>query len=469
MRSELHGNTDYDDNHTGEVGADWEHRFSPAFSTKLIGLATITSVEQKDVFDTFTAPATYVTRTQSRATDGGERVARLTATWLATSDHTLEFGGEGAFNYRDTTLDIVVQPQGGAPAHTPLDVANARVEEVRAEGFVTDVWAVNPALTLETGFTFEASRISQSGDRTQEREFTYPKPRITATWAIDPANQVRASLLRDVAQLDFAEFSSTVDFVNASSTQGNPNLVPQQAWKARVEWQRRFGARGAFTIAGFYDAVEDVHDLIDTTVYDDVTGAVLTPGSDAYGNIGDGTRMGVEIKASLPLAFLGLPTAELRFNGLIQETEVTDPQTGMKRSFSVSPERQGSPSGSPTLNAGDKDWAYIINFRQELPGIQSAWGSTILQWSGRAEYKRAELIEYERELPRIDLYFETTAIKPVTLRFNVNNIIPASDERIRTFYDGRRRDGVILKTETREAKAGPEGSRSIGFQVSGKF
>ena len=457
LRSVLAGATDYNNNYTGEVGADWERRFSPTFSAKLIGLVTLASVDQSDVFDIYTAPATFLTRTQDRTTEGGERVARLAATWRALSGHTIEFGGEGAFNYRDTTLDIFNLPRGGVKTRVALAVSNARVEEIRGEGFITDLWAMAKGLTLETGFTFEASRITQTGDQNKQREFSYPKPRIIGTWAIDAADQLRASLQRDVSQLDFAEFSSTVDFVNAASTQGNPDLVPEKAWKARVEWERRFGKRGAFTFAVFHDEVEDVHDLVDIA------------GADAYGNIGAGTRSGVEIKAALPLVLLGLPTAELRFNGLLQDTEVRDPKTGQKRSFSVSPERQGSPPGTATLNAGNKDWAYVVNFRQALPSIRSSWGSALVQWSGRREYKRLEAIDYQRADPRLDLYFETTALKPVTVRFNVNNIFSPSEERVRTFYQGDRSSGILLRTETRKAKGGPEGTRSFGIQVSGKF
>jgi hypothetical protein len=457
LRSVLSGATDYDNNYTGEVGADWEHRFSSTFSAKLIGLVTLSGVDQSDVFDIYAAPATFSTRTQDRSTEGGERVARLTGTWRATPAHTVEFGGEGAFNYRDTTLDIFTQPRGGVRTRVPLAVSNARVEEVRGEGFITDVWTATRALTVETGFTYEASRITQTGDQSREREFSYPKPRLTLTYMLDKADQLRASVQRDVAQLDFAEFSSTVDFINAASTQGNPNLEPEKAWKTRAEWEHRFGKRGAFTLAIFHDEVQDVHDLVDIA------------GADAYGNIGDGTRTGVEIKAALPLAFIGLPTAELRFNGLLQNTDVTDPKTGEKRSFSVSPERQGSPSGSPTLNAGNKDWAYVFNFRQELPSIQASWGSALVQWSGRREYKRVEVIDYDRAEPRLDLNFETTAVKPVTIRFNVNNIFSPSEERVRTFYQGDRSSGILLRTETRKAKGGPEGTRSFGVQVSGKF
>jgi hypothetical protein len=457
ITNQLFGQTHYHADYTGEFGSDWEHRFSPTFSTKLIGLVTTSNVQQQDDYNIFTAPASYSIRTQGRLTQGGERVGRLTNTWRMTPRQTLEFGGEGAFNFRQTALDIFTQAAGGPKVPVALAVAHARVEEIRGEAFVTDVWSVSNAVTLETGFTFEASKITQSGDQSKTRSFSYPKPRLTATWAVNPANQVRASLQRDVSQLDFAEFSSTVDFVNAASTQGNPNLVPEQAWKGRVEWQRQYGKRGAVTVAAFYDAVQDVHDLVDIA------------GADAYGNIGDGTRKGIEIRATAPLAFMGLPNAELRFNGLLQQTEVTDPKTGLKRSFSVSPERQNSPAGSATLNAGNKNWAYVINFRQELPKLKSAWGSAIVQWAGRAEYKRAEAVTYIRATPRLDLYFETTALRPLTIRFNAVNIFSPEEKRVRTFYQGDRSSGIMSNAEYRTSAGGPEGTRQIGVQVSGKF
>lgn len=476
LRSELLGDTDYKNNYTAELGGDWEHRFSPNFSTKLVGLFSQGTVDQFDTFQQFTAPATNNLRKQDRSTENGERILRGEVKWTLSDAHTLEFGGEGAFNFRETSLTITNSLNGAPAVPVPLAVANALVEEVRGEAFITDIWTVTPQLTLETGFNFEVSTIEQTGDQQQKRDFEYPKPRFVATYVVNPKNTVRASILKDVAQLDFAEFSSSVDFVNTSSIVGNPDLVPEQAWKARLEWEARIGARGALTLAAFADEVEDVRELVEITTTDSGGNPVKV---DAFGNAGDGTRRGVELRATMPLAFVGLPTAELRVSGLWQQTEVTDPITGEKRSFSVGPERQGTPSGAPVLNAGNKDWAYLINFRQNMPSIASSWGFNIVKWSDRQEYRRAETYSYNRPDPRIDLYFETTAIKPVTLRLYTNNIIPSSEERVRTFWgcptvpagltNCNRANGVVNKVEYREGLGGPEGSRSFGFQVSGKF
>lgn len=456
-RSLLIGRSDFDSNYTGELGADWERQIGGGLSAKLVTLISNGSVDQRDVFNIQTFPATFLTRTQERTTRNGERIARGRIKWTMNPAHTLEFGAEGAFNYRDTTFDITNQLRGGPVLKVPLAVSNARVEETRGEVFATDIWTISPALTLEYGLNVEASRITQTGDQQKERSFRFVKPRATVTWTMGPGGTLRASLVRDVAQLDFAEFSSTVDFVNAAATQGNPGLVPEKAWKARVEWETRLAPRTALTLAAFVDRVDDVRDLVEIA------------GSDAFGNIGRGRRFGLEARAATPLAFVGLPNAELRFNGVWQRTRVTDPITGETRSFSVPLERQGTTSGSPTLNLGNKNWAYVLTFRQNMPSLNLSWGASVIDWSDRKDYRRIETYTYERPLPKLDLFIETTAIKPVTARLFANNVLSPRETRTREFYRGSRASGVIDRLEIRKALGGPEGLRTVGFQVSGRF
>ena len=132
-------------------------------------------------------------------------------------------------------------------------------------------------------------------------------------------------------------------------------------------------------------------------------------------------------------------------------------------------ERQGTTSGAPVLNAGNKDWAYVVNFRQNLPAISSAWGVTAVQWAERDEYRLAETISYVRPEPRIDLFVETTLIKPVTVKLYINNILTSSEERTRTYFRGSRAGGQIDRIEERLSDGGPEGSRVVGVLVSGRF
>jgi hypothetical protein len=458
FRAATFGFSNYTNNAKAELAADWERRFSPQWSAKVIGLATLATVDQDDVFRSI-RPVAGLVNTQNlvRTTESGERVGRGFVTWRPSAAHTVDAGVEGAFNYRDTTLAIT-NDNGSGPVRQNLPVADTRVEELRGEAFITDVWKMSPALSLETGFIFEASRITQTGDAEQEREFTYPKPRAILTWQADPTNQVRASYVRDVAQLDFVDFASTVAVIDNITTLGNPDLEPEKTWKARLEWERKLGPKAALTLAVFHDAVEDTQDLIPLSACaaPGVSLSACAPADvrtfDAPGNLGDGTRTGIEVRAAAPLNFLGVPNAEVRFSGKYQETEVTDPVTGEDRPFST-----------------ESDWTYTASVRQELPKLKSAWGATFKQVSDYSEYKLAEDIFYDRPGDRIDVFVETTQIRGVTLRLSASNIFSLNETRIRSFYQGSRASDVLLRTETRKQKGGPDGTRVISLRVSGTF
>lgn len=454
------GFVDYTNNYTAEVGADWEHRFSPEFSVKGIVLGTFTGVDQDDIFHIFTPTGTAgpnglaTLRTINRTTEGGERVARGFATWRPNAAHTIDIGMEGAFNFREVTLDIF-NDTGGGPVATVLPVSDTRVEETRVEPFITDVWKVSPQLTLETGFIYEASTIKQSGDEVKEREFSYPKPRIIATWQAGETDQLRGSITREVAQLDFAEFGTSINVVDESSLIGNPNLEPEKTWKARVEWERKFGKRGAVTLAVFHDQVEDVQDFIPRTICSVIGQTPCDPLNlrtyDAPGNIGDGTRTGVEVRGTLPLAGF-IENAEVRFSGMYQETDVTDPLTGESRRFST-----------------ERDWTYNLSYRQELPDWKSAWGGSAKGTSDKYEYKYLEEIAFDRPGSSVEVFLETTQIPGVTVRASVTNIFHVEETRVRSFFAGSRASDILQRTEERKQKGGPEGTRWFAVRVSGTF
>lgn len=452
----LTGEIDYPTNYTAEVGGDWEHRFSPELSVKAIALATFNEIEQDDLYQIYLPTGTagpgglYNTQTYNRTTEAGERVGRGFLTWRPDPAHTIDIGIEGAFNFRDTTLDIF-NNLGGGPVPQALPVSDTRVEETRIEPFVTDVWKLSPALTLETGFIFESSNIKQTGDEVKEREFSYPKPRAILTWQAGEGDQLRASITREVAQLDFAEFASSINVVDASSLIGNPDLEPEKSWRARAEWEHKFGARAAVTVAVFHDQVEDVQDFIPRTV---PLGTF-----DAPGNIGDGTRTGIELRGALPIGEL-LPNAELRFSGLWQETDVTDPITGESRRFS-----------------GERDWNYNVSFRHDLPELKLAWGASAAAQSDRQDFKAAEDILHDRPDARFDLFVDSTMIAGITVRLSASNIFHPEEFRTRTFYAANSLDplaparstGVISRVEERKQKGGPEGTQVFSIRVSGSF
>lgn len=462
IKTQTFGRAEYPANRRAELGIDWEHFFTDDFHVKFIGLATGSTVDQAQQLSTFAPTAQVNTQNLTSSSTTGERVGRGVAVWRASPAHTLEFGGEVAFNFRDTSLHLTNQAPGGPVRPVIFPVADTRVEELRGEMFLSDTWKIDKQLAVTAGLTFEASRISQTGDASKEREFTYPKAQLTATWSPSGSDELRASMRRDISQLDFTEFASSFNAIDATTIIGNPDLKPEKAWKTKLEWEHRFTGSGAFTLGLFNDAVEDVRDLV-------VIGL-----NDAYGNIGDGSRTGLELKGTLPLKTVGLPGAELRFTGIFQQTRVTDPLTGETRSFSSgdntspAPRSGGAGGGPPPLAAGNRDYGYILSFRQDIPELKSSLSISLARNADREEYKRLEQVTLSRA-ERFDVNWETTAIEGVTVRLGFGNLFSPQEVRERNFYAPDRASGAIARTERRANKGGADGTRSYTIQLAGQF
>jgi outer membrane receptor protein involved in Fe transport len=422
-----------------ELGGDWERKLSDKLSFKLIGLASGKHTGSNERYTT--RPVTGVRRDTliERGADSGEYVGRGVLNWRPLAAHSVSFGAEGAFNYLDSALDIRVQTPLGSINATP-PVANTRVEEMRGEAYVSDFWQVARGLKMEVGLAVETSRISQSGDAEQKRDFTYLKPRLNLTWSAGPKDQIRFLLNRDVAQLDFTEFASAVSLFDGTQNIGNPNLEPERTWRAQVDWERRFGAKGVLTLSAFHDDVEAVQDQIPIA------------GFDGPGNLGKGSRDGVKLDAMAPLDWIGLAGGEARIKGMIQKTRVNDPLTGLSRSFSDEP-----------------DWNYSIDVRQPLPGLKLLWGLLYERADDVKLFRLHELRTTGLGEANLDLYVETTAIKGLVVRFTMQDVLLPVETRERAFFTPDRSSPANLSSvETRHATGGYS-TRSYGVRVSGRF
>lgn len=429
-----------DDALAAELGGDWEKRLSDEISLKLIGLASNKHTGSSERYSTNFAVGTFRNTFIERGADSGEYVGRGVLSWKPGNGHAIDAGGEFAFNYLDSGLDISVQTGKGTIDATP-PVANTRVEESRAEGFVSDTWQLASNFKLESTLTVETSTIKQTGDAMQERDFTYWKPRLGATWTVDAANQLRFLLERDVAQLDFSEFASAVSLFDGTVDLGNPDLEPERTWRTQIEWERRFGAKGVLLISLFNDEVQDVQDQIP------IAGLY-----DGPGNLGDGRRTGLRVDATAPLDFLGLKGGELRLKGTVQKTSVDDPLTGKSRRFS-----------------DEADWSYSIDYRQPIPELKLVWGALYERADDVQLFRLRELRTTECNDANLDLYVETTAIPGMLVRFTIADVfLPLEVRERRFFIPDRTNPGDLSSIETRRA-AGGYGTRSYGIRISGRF
>ncbi len=417
-----------------EVGGDWERTFANDASLKLIGLTEGVGWTYAQDFTTLSANGDISRTALTSTVDQLEQIVRAVVS-KPLGSHTLEFGGELVANSRETALDIEVEDAAGRrPLNVP--VANTLVEETRGEVFINDVWEVSKRLSLDAGFTFEASRITQSGDASQEREFTYPKPSFAATWSRDNGDQLRASITRDVSQLDFGEFASSVQLNDDQVNLGNPDLEPEQSWQLAAEWERRFTDELVLTLEAFYDTVEEVADTV----------PLLT--GDGPGNIGEGTRAGFRYELTAPLDALGIADATLDANGFVADSSVTDPTTGLDRSFT-----------------DYREWEFYFEFRQDLPARNMSWGWDYFQGGPVSIFRRGEEQLFEFGPGDFDVWVETTALNPITIRLGVDQTLSPERTRTRTFFVGDRASGVVDRVEVQKQTDGP----LVYLRLSGNF
>jgi hypothetical protein len=320
-------------------------------------------------------------------------------------------------------------------------VANTRVQESRCEIYATDVWRPAKGFTLEAGVTAETSRITQSGDASQQRVFTYVKPRVVATWNRRAKEQIRLKFERDVAQLDFTEFASAVSLFDGTVTLGNPNLEPERTWRTQLDWERRFGPKAVLTLSAFNEQVEAVQDKIP------VAGV-----ADAPGNLGNGRRFGARLDLLAPLDALALPRGELRVRGMVQDSRVRDPVNRLTRRFS-----------------DETGWSYTIEVRQPLPSRKLAWGATWDRSDIVPIFKLKEQWSTGWNQAHLSLFAESTAIENLLVRVTVADVLLPQEVRERRFFTPDRSAAANLSSIETRRGIGGYGTRSITLRVSGRF
>ena len=435
-----------------DVGGDYEHRFSSQNAVKLITVNRLVNWRPQQLITQTLPPVSgqVIDNSDNRA---GEHVVRGVWTVKPDTQHTVEMGLEGAYNYRRVNRESLVGLIGGPYFPVVVPIASTKVEEDRAEASINDTWRVNPQLTLEAGFNYETSTISQTGDEVREGDFTYSKPRAVATWAPTAEDQWRLSLVRDVSQLDFADFATGIPSISNPANIGNPLLEPEQTWKTSLQWKRPIGQRGSISITGFYDNIEDTQDFIDAqdlvasgiAVPAFCTTPASTPGAcTAVGNIGDGERWGGRIEATLPLDSVGIGGGLLRLNVGAQESSVIDPVTSQEREISAEQEF---------------DWS--VDFRQDLPAMKFAWGAKVNSVGPTPQYRADRFEVTEPKDPNIDLFVETTSLLGgLLVRVTAANLLSVEKETDRRY--------IVTTPYAEEFRSSTMG-RNVTLTIAGAF
>lgn len=428
-----------------EIGGDVEFGLTPKLTTKIVGLyrsgteSNDSSIESARIAQPVTL---FVTRSRNKPS---EAVGRIQNDWSGLSGHAIQFGGEIAYNRLDARF-FAASSVGGVT--TPFPPSDVLVEEVRVEPFLTDVWTVSPQWKIEAGAIMEFSKLTLSGDSSAARSFRFIKPRAIATWTVNPQTTLEFRAERQVAQLDFGEFATSIDVAVGNQVDaGNADLVPEKVTNLQALVRHKFLERGSIQLLGSYQFVSDTQDLVPITIRDSLGN--ITAQFDGGGNIGSSKRWNAELGITLPLDWLtkplGIKGMEVKYTGHYHGSRVTDPVTGLKRRRS-------------NQALWHQEWA----FRHDIAGSGFVYGATVnLQDDNNAYF----LNEYRRQKDgvRTNLFIEYSKFKLGTLRLQYTSIPDFIRDRF--IYVGTRASGTLSQIVNRNRYLDP----LFQISLSGKF
>jgi hypothetical protein len=316
----------------------------------------------------------------------------------------VELGAEFAVNTLDGNSRLTFD-DGGGPAVISVPNANLRVEENRAEAFLGRTMRLGAHWSLEARLVAEASRLGFSGDTEQSVSLSFLKPRLQLTRALG-AHQMQLLVFRDVGQLDFTDFISSVEVADEFIDGGNPDLKPQSAWAAEVIGDFRLTTATALRARLFHHWLDDVADFVPVGPDDSRF--------DAPGNIGRGSLDGVELALRVPVK--ALPGGSFNLSGTAQRARVTDPLTHERRGISELVERQVK-----------------AEFRQDLQAARFTWGASFTGESAVTHWRLGET-DRRGKSSSLDMFAETGVLQGFKLRLTLVSALGDPETRERRFY-----------------------------------
>jgi outer membrane receptor protein involved in Fe transport len=428
-----------------EVGGDVEFSGLPETNTKIVVLyqsgreSSNSSIETTRVSQPVTLFETF---SRNKPT---EAVVRMQNDWSGLGRHAVQFGAEVAYNRLDARFSVANSVAGAVTSFPASDVL---VQETRFEPFVSDVWTVGPSWKIEAGAIAEFSKLTLSGDSTAERSFKFIKPRAIATWTINPQTTLELRAERQVAQLDFNEFATSVDVTVGNQVDaGNADLVPEKTTTFSGLIRHKFLERGSVQFRGDYQLVNDTQDLVPITIRDG--NGNITAQFDGTGNIGKSKRWNAELEITLPLDWLTKPLGfagiEAKYIGHYHGSKVTDPVTGLNRRMSNRPL-----------------WHQQWDVRYDVADLGLVYGASFSVQEANYAYFFNE-IRRQREGTRSTIFIEYTKFSLGTLRFEVTDM--AGFHRDRFIYAGTRASGSLDQIVNRKRSLDP----LLQLTLSGKF
>tara|TARA_Y100001970_G_C14235635_1_gene861608 strand:+ start:709 stop:2928 length:2220 start_codon:yes stop_codon:yes gene_type:complete len=436
-----------------EVGGDYEFRRNNGDRFKVLGIAnkndTTNTRQRWDVFEDFTEQKNLFLDTASTLE---ERIVRGSYTTDLLSGQSVEFGAERSQTVLDSklALEVLSISSPGQDAYgglTPVSIpnANTKVEEIRYEPFAIHNWRINPRMSLETSFVYEASEITLSGDVSNSRTFNFFKPKVDYRFDITPQLQLRVMIEKFVRQLSFMDFVAINDQTDEDSDTlpGNSNLRPDYWWNYNFLAEYRLPDDQGVVSANFYHhRHKDFLQRIDISNGPDEIRS-------AAGNIGTGDMYVFEVKGSIRLKRLGMPNVLFTTTANVRDSWVKDSFIDITRRFN-------------NYHRGEFNWS----IRHDIPNLRMNYGIEMRnRIDGGTKRWDIEDIEEDHADPYFEGFIEIIAFDDLTFRLNARNLTDVEVCRDRIRYEGHIVNNILEEVEYMCRGFG----RTFSLQVTGTF
>jgi len=437
-----------------EIGGDYEFNTDGGSRWKVLFISNsdtrATTLERYDVLSDF---SNEKNRFLDSWIETKERIVRGSYTFDIFRSQDIEIGAERAQTILDSKLALGVSAATGTPSPLvgglvpmPVNNANSSVEEMRYEPFIIHNWIFNSRSSLETSVLYEDSKITQQGDVSTQRDFSFVKPKLDFRYDLTPQLQLRATIEKIVEQLTFNDFVAATDDQDEDSNvqAGNANLRQEWYWNYEINSEYRLPNDIGVVSGRLY--YEDWHDRIERM---DVTVDESNLQS-ANGNIGDGEKYGINLSASIRMRMIDMPNLLITVVTNVEDSKIIDPILGVERRM---------------MNS----WRGRTNyaFRHDLPNLRLNYGLNVQDSfdGGRLRYDIDD-IEYGRGDPFWGAFVEWISPQNITFRLEAQRIIEKAEMcRERRRFVGRISSGIIEEIEDQCSRSGP----AIALRVTGTF
>jgi len=357
--------------------------------------------------------------------DESESIFRLEYNWALPDKSDWQLSAEGAFNTLESEAALQRLDMGGMLAPVDIGDPTVKVEERRGEAFVTHSRQISPNIRAQASLGLEMSELTSDGVTGQVRTFNRPKGFVSTTWEPNDDLTVNLRFERNVGQLDFFDFVSSVDLNQGDDQAGNVDIVPEQSWRAQLELERDYGGWGAGTMRLFGEALEDIVDQ------------VPIGSGEGPGNLDTGSRLGIEMEGTLKFDNIGWKGAQVELSGEYHTSSVDDPLTGESRRIN-----------------GDRIHNIVAEFRHDVPNTDWAWGVTYEDFAEADVFRRRTVRRYEEGPGFMWGFVEHKDILGLTGTLFLGNLTDTDSQFTRVIYVTDR-TGIVDRTEDRSRNFGP--------------